>query len=700
MNADQNRSALTPGYKLHWYSIERVLGHGGFGITYLARDTNLNQQVAIKEFFPSEIAMRNEDMSVQPKANADADQYKWGLDRFRSEAQTLARFDHPNIIRIFTVFEANHTAYLIMRYEKGEALNDILERYKRLPEDELLNIVLPILDGLGKVHETGFVHRDIQPANIYIREDKSPVLIDFGAARESLGRPRTITILVAPGYAPYEQYIANNQEQGPWTDIYGLGATLYRAIAGVAPIDAIERSRGILGSTRDVLVPATVVGQGRYSESFLKAVDHALMFNERDRPQSAAEWAQELRTGQPQEQKAVIDKHPGSSSSESNKILNQATDSDKEYIPESQDNKTGILIRWAAPILLFLVGIAVGVMILNGDNVDDENSGTDTVKSIGVITPEEVAQNDATPIPMEAGKAEPGNIPVPGQVTEDEPRADEGASRQLMEKISELEKRLNDNETRAQEMAATSDEGAVKHSDQIRQQIESDSEKLASLEKELSSLESKRLAEQKRLQKVIEERLRAQETVYRTPASIDTPEKTGTPATVQATLQKQAQPTTPGSAVVSVKPDPLTPALDAFRENDYDKAFDLFKPLADQGSAVAQYHLAGMYRNGQGILANNGNALLLMRKAAWQGHGDAQAALAKMYYEGVDGKKDFFMAYTWYLLAERNGINSHVRERVAAEHELQLEQLPQALALVNYLYRQQAQKGGDFAGQE
>src|SRR5260370_38150829 len=166
-----------------------------------------------------------------------------------------------------------------------------------MAEAELMKSPLPILDGLELVHEAGFIHRDIKPDNIHIRADGSPVLLDFGSARHALGHSRTVTILVAPGYAPFEQYYSSGESQGPWTDIYGLGATCYRAIAGRAPMDAIARSKGVLGSTKEMLLPAAVVGNGRYSERLLKAVDHALEFAENDRPRSIGEWRRELGGG-------------------------------------------------------------------------------------------------------------------------------------------------------------------------------------------------------------------------------------------------------------------------------------------------------------------------------------------------------------------------------------------------------------------
>jgi TPR repeat protein len=284
-------NSLKPGHMIHWYEIIEILGEGGFGITYLARDINLNHEVAIKEFMPIDLATRDEDKSVQPTSAEKKENYQWGLERFLEEAKTIAQFQHPNIVRVRSVFEANNTAYMVMDYEMGESLHEILMRRKTLEEDDLKNIISPIIDGIRIVHAAGFIHRDIKPANIFLRIDGDPVLLDFGSARESLGMTQqSMTSIVSRGYAPIEQHNTGEELQGSWTDIYALGATLYRCIAGVPPSDAIDRSSSISLASRDTYVSALEFGEGQYSTGLLKAIDDAMQFKSQDRPQSISEW--------------------------------------------------------------------------------------------------------------------------------------------------------------------------------------------------------------------------------------------------------------------------------------------------------------------------------------------------------------------------------------------------------------------------
>ena len=243
MNQEHHhRLALPQGTRIQDFEFHRVLGQGGFGITYLGWNVALDIPVAIKEYLPADLATREHDLSVVPQSSQAASNFAWGLDRFLDEARILARFQHRNIVRVHHFFEAHSTAYIVMEYAEGETLSAFLTRKWRLREAELKATLYPILDGLEVVHHADFLHRDIKPGNIIIRdEDNSPVLLDFGAARQAIGaRSRSVTSIITPGYAPIEQY-STQGDQGPWTDIYALGAVCYRALTGEAPADATER---------------------------------------------------------------------------------------------------------------------------------------------------------------------------------------------------------------------------------------------------------------------------------------------------------------------------------------------------------------------------------------------------------------------------------------------------------------------------
>ncbi|MFM8353347.1 MAG: serine/threonine-protein kinase, partial [Gammaproteobacteria bacterium] len=230
--------SLRPGQRIEQYTIERVLGSGGFGITYLATDSKLGLEVAIKEFLPAEYAIREAgSATVRARTGRDGD-VAFGLRRFLDEGRALARFNHPNIVRVLSFIEANGTAYLVMEFVAGRTLADYLRSSSEaLTEAQVLGIAVPILRGLSVVHAGGFLHRDIKPGNIYLRRDGEPLLIDFGAARQALGEhSRSVTGIVSAGYAPPEQYSSDGKKQGAWTDLYGLGATLYRCISGEDPV--------------------------------------------------------------------------------------------------------------------------------------------------------------------------------------------------------------------------------------------------------------------------------------------------------------------------------------------------------------------------------------------------------------------------------------------------------------------------------
>ena len=281
------QNALQSGSMLLEYRLESVLGAGGFGMTYLGWDTNLEKNVAIKEYLPTDLAVRALDGSVVPITSELQHDYKWGLDRFILEARTLAKFSHPHIVRVNRYFEANGTGYMVMDYEKGLSLNQVLKGGAP-DESRLKGILMPLLDGLQAVHATGFLHRDIKPANIFVRENGSPVLIDFGASRQAVsGATKSITSVLTPGYAPLEQY-SGDGNQGPWTDIYAMAGVLYRAVASDNPPDAVSRMKA------DPVPGKLAELRGRVSEPLLRSVEWALRLDEHQRPQSIPEWKRAL----------------------------------------------------------------------------------------------------------------------------------------------------------------------------------------------------------------------------------------------------------------------------------------------------------------------------------------------------------------------------------------------------------------------
>lgn len=281
--------ALPAGTRIHEFEIVRTLGHGGFGITYLALDTHLQQEVAIKEFLPSEIAVRAPDASVRPKSEGIAADFSQGLSTFLTEARTMARFRSPRIVHVRRFFEAHGTGYIVLDYERGDTLSARLAKGALAP-GSLATVMGGLLEGLSALHDSGVLHRDLKPGNVMLRGD-DPVIIDFGAARDFIVRSsRSVTAIASPGYSPPEQYGAGGQ-QGPWTDLYALGAICYKAVTGQAPPDSLRRLR------RDPVVPAAQAAAGRYDPVTLSVIDWMMRVDEEDRPGSVAAVREALAGG-------------------------------------------------------------------------------------------------------------------------------------------------------------------------------------------------------------------------------------------------------------------------------------------------------------------------------------------------------------------------------------------------------------------
>jgi serine/threonine protein kinase len=224
------------------YLIGRALGHGGFGITYLAWDIGLETRLAVKEYMPNGVAGRTDQTKVVPFSDMTRQEYEWGLERFLEEARTLKKCNHPNIVPVDTVFRDNGTAYLVMEYLEGTTFGEFLRRRGgTISFEEALRVMLPVMDALSAVHAENIVHRDVSPDNIYIPRAGKVKLIDFGAARNALSqKSRNLSVILKAGYAPEEQYRISGV-QGPWTDVYATAATFYRAITGKVPPASLDR---------------------------------------------------------------------------------------------------------------------------------------------------------------------------------------------------------------------------------------------------------------------------------------------------------------------------------------------------------------------------------------------------------------------------------------------------------------------------
>ncbi len=237
-----NPHLLSSGHLLYnRYTIQQTLGQGGFGITYLAIDQKLEQEVCIKELFISGNSTRGANMTVQSQGHSSFS-FQEFVDRFIQEARQLVKFQHPNIVRVIDIFEENDTAYLVMEYVKGETLKQQIQQKGILAEKEAMLLISQLMDAVDSVHSKGMLHRDIKPDNILISKEGRVVLIDFGSAREfAEGKTTHQTAMITPGYAPPEQY-SDRAKRGPFTDIYALGATLYHLLTGEKPIASTDRS--------------------------------------------------------------------------------------------------------------------------------------------------------------------------------------------------------------------------------------------------------------------------------------------------------------------------------------------------------------------------------------------------------------------------------------------------------------------------
>jgi serine/threonine protein kinase len=279
--AQQANHALPPGHVLEEYTILRQLSLGGFSIVYLANDGE-GRPVAIKEYLPNSLALRGEG-EIKPVVSEDYQSaFRYGMKCFFEEGRALAKLSHPNVVRVTNFFRANDTVYMVMEYEEGRTLQEFIQRHiGHISERFIRGVFTRLLNGLRVVHLNKLLHLDLKPSNIYLRQDNTPVLIDFGAARQTLASDTPmLKPMYTPGFASPEHY-EDRKNLGPWSDIYSIGASMYACLAGNAPQAADERLK------KDRLVPAMLRWEGQYSDHLLETIDWCLNLNYLYRPQSA-----------------------------------------------------------------------------------------------------------------------------------------------------------------------------------------------------------------------------------------------------------------------------------------------------------------------------------------------------------------------------------------------------------------------------
>jgi len=292
---DGSGNTLPLGHRLQEYVIEGLIGEGGFGIVYLARDTQLGRVVALKEYMPSSLATRAADHQVSVRSARHRETFELGLRSFVNEAQLLAAFDHPSLVKVYRFWEEHGTAYMVMPYYQGPTLKQWLTEHGARPDEAwLLSLLHPLIDALELMHHERCYHRDIAPDNVLLLKQQAtqlgrpqvmrPVLLDFGAARRVISdATQALTVILKSGYAPIEQYAeSTSMKQGAWTDVYALSAVLYAAITGHAPLPSVSRM------VSDDLQPAAQVEAGHYTAEFLAAVDKGLSVRPEGRPQDMA----------------------------------------------------------------------------------------------------------------------------------------------------------------------------------------------------------------------------------------------------------------------------------------------------------------------------------------------------------------------------------------------------------------------------
>ena len=418
---------LKPGTVLNnRYLVGNAIGEGGFGITYIGRDTKLEYKIAIKEFYPSGFANRNNTVSNEVTLNYqnEGEYFKTGVDNFLREAKSIAKFNNESsIVDVRDFFEENGTAYIIMEYLEGENLSEKLKRDGKFEAEDIFTMFLPMMNTLDKMHRENIIHRDISPDNIRVKLNGELMLMDFGSARYYTGmEKKTMSVQFKPGYAPFEQYNKNGN-QGPWTDVYGLCATIYKCVTGVTPVDALERVQ------TDTLKKPSELGV-----QISEPLENIIMYGMAVYPENRCSSMRKLKTMTEQAlggKKTIFIRQNNSVTADNNRtMLADRTYGDTSMF-NSGANKTkkpliiGIL---AAVVILISAAVIFVVMYFNGKDSEKSTQTTPTYyeSTAADITTQKVTSPPTQPPtekPTEKPTEPPATMPAQSSAEEVKPES-------------------------------------------------------------------------------------------------------------------------------------------------------------------------------------------------------------------------------------------------------------------------------------
>ena len=610
VRARDNYVALASGTRIGRYVVRSVLGQGSFGITYLAHDGQLGCDVAIKEYLPMALAVRHDGVIVVPNSTKVAEEFALGRERFIDEGHTLAGFrGRPGMVHVYDLVEDHGTAYIVMELVHGSTLADKLDQDGPLSAQDVDRLLPPLLDVLATVHQAGFVHRDIKPANILLDREGRPILIDFGAARAAMAaRTSAMTAVFTPGYAAVEQFVEGNQ--GPWTDIYGLAATFYRAISGRMPPRSVERA------LEDGYQPLAELKPAGFPVQLLSGIDRGLAVRPADRPQTIEQWRAALYSAPAPAAAPVPADAPAPAA---------APAVGRRWRTVVYAGVGSLAVVAAAGTFLVVRQTDPSAWLQEAWGEESKPAGL-PMPGIGEAG-ERGQQREAEATPgEEAGTAATPEVALPRAEAQDLATADSAYKRGDYATVLQLMRPMADaGNTRAQTyLGVLYDNGQGVPQDDA--------------------------------QAVAWYRKAADQGDPRAQTNLGAAYETG--RGVARDLGQAAEWYRKAAGQQHAAAEHILGKMYATGRGvpqDYGQAAEWFRKAADHGYAAAQFNLAYLYGEGRGVPQDRGQALAWYRKAAEQGHTGAQTNLGTAYEAGQGVERDFAQAAAWYRKAADHG---------------------------------------------